>query len=309
MSKTHVLAWLDAVALADIDTAAKAVALVMATHANYATGEDMRAGTARIAQLAGLAERRTREMVGVLRDAGLIEWDGVRTAPGRARRYRLTIPDGGSRLPVSHRQRGATVTEPTPAITRSNTGNNSQQHRQRAAAQQSPNRARTARAAAGAPEARPAALAPGMDSHVFAEGCCQLPEANRVHIAVPVEARALAALLDDNLVPVELVDCSDDGDGSEWVIDGTRGDWGVYGVLKRRDLVRDKYVLDVWTGLPFADGERLRQVVPASVAKYRVMGCRTDDDRHLLALRLLDCPMASVAAVLDGLRSLVEAAA
>ena len=126
-SKTHVLDWLDAVAAANVPTAAKAVALIMATHADYGTGQNMRAGTARIAHMAGLAERHTRSMIRTLRDAGLITWDGVPTHRGRTRTYALTIPtritdkpmtrvtgahDGGNIVPPSQdeRRQNTTVT-------------------------------------------------------------------------------------------------------------------------------------------------------------------------------------------------------
>ena len=47
--KTYVLRWLDAVVAAEVSRSAKAAALVMATHADYATGANMRAATATIA--------------------------------------------------------------------------------------------------------------------------------------------------------------------------------------------------------------------------------------------------------------------
>lgn len=156
-TKTHALAWLDAVAHAPISTAAKAVALAMATHADYATGHNMRAGTARLAWMAGLQERQTRTMVGELRDAGLIEWDGIPTAPGRARTYALTIPNGGNVLPPSsgqRRQPTAAVTAATAAMDCRNGGNTAPQRRQPIAAHQGPTRARTQLASNAARETR-----------------------------------------------------------------------------------------------------------------------------------------------------------
>lgn len=89
--KTFVLAWLDAVAASDVPTNAKAVALAMATHAHYGTGANMRASRATLGTEAGLSERATIRAIGALRDAGLIEWDGTPTAPGRTRVYALTV--------------------------------------------------------------------------------------------------------------------------------------------------------------------------------------------------------------------------
>lgn len=181
-SKLHVLAWLDAIAQAHVSTAAKAVALAMATHADYATGDNMRAGTARLAWMAGLQERQTRAMVGQLRDAGFIEWDRVPTAPGRARTYRLTVPDGGNTLPSSTNQRrhssaGDSANGGTPAPQRrhSNTG----ERRHSSAAHQGPTRARPG-------DANPR-TSPASETHAFEDDSngtclmCRLPQANRQH--------------------------------------------------------------------------------------------------------------------------------
>jgi hypothetical protein len=168
-SKTFVLQWLDAVALADVPTGAKAVALAMATHADYGSGQNMRAGTARLAQMAGLGDRQTRSMIKALKLVGLITWDGVLTAPGKARNYTLTVPDraqanSGSGVPPMAQETtdnsGSQVPpsrESTAAISDANGGNIRRQRRQPTATHQGHTRARPARALRGAPDGRPAA--------------------------------------------------------------------------------------------------------------------------------------------------------
>ena len=98
--KTHVLAWIDAVTESTVTRNARAVALACARFADYATGENMRAGTATLARCAGLADRATRYAIHELIDAGLLRWDGRPTSPGMTRCYVLTIPqrwhDGAS---------------------------------------------------------------------------------------------------------------------------------------------------------------------------------------------------------------------
>lgn len=186
MAVTYVLAWLEAVALADVSTSAKAVALAVSIHADYGTGENMRAGTARLGHMAGLGERQTRTMMGELRAAGLIEWDGVPTAPGRARTYRLTIPDGGSTVPVSEterRQQAAGVDGSTAAMDRRNGGNTAPKRRQWVAAHQGQTMARPGDASRAAPGGAATTVAepPSLPlaAHVFEPGCCNLPAANR----------------------------------------------------------------------------------------------------------------------------------
>lgn len=109
----HVLRWLGEVRDAELSTAAKAVALVMATFGDYGTGANMRAGMATLAARAGLGVRRCREAVAELRSVGLIAWDGVPTAPGRARVYTLTIPaerrHSGAAVKGERRHSGAAV--------------------------------------------------------------------------------------------------------------------------------------------------------------------------------------------------------
>ena len=163
-SKTFVLQWLDAVAAAEVPTAAKAVALAMATHADYGTGQNMRAGTTRLAHMAGLRDRQTRAMVKALKRAGLISWDGVPTAPGKARNYHLTVPanapisdhntpNGGSRVPPldtdstgNGGRRVPPSSDATVAIIDTNGGNNRQERRQPTATHQGPTGARPGRA-------------------------------------------------------------------------------------------------------------------------------------------------------------------
>ena len=108
-AKTFALAWIDAVATSTVSTSAKAVALAMVTHADYATGHNMRAGHARLAAMSGLSERQVRRVVGELRDAQLIAWDGIPTVPGRARNYQLTIPNTGHGCPVYNDERRSPV--------------------------------------------------------------------------------------------------------------------------------------------------------------------------------------------------------
>lgn len=91
-SKTHALAWADAVRDSDVSRNARAVALACLTFADYGTGANMRAGVALIGRCSGLAERATRYAIHELLEAGLLVWDGKATAPGITRTYSLTIP-------------------------------------------------------------------------------------------------------------------------------------------------------------------------------------------------------------------------
>jgi hypothetical protein len=201
LPKTFVLMWIDAVAHADVPTSAKAVALAMATHADYGTGQHMRAGTARLAVMSGLGERRTRSMVKVLRDAGLIEWDRVPTAPGKARNYTLTLPattqsssaghSKSFRVPVTvtGSRSGGNIVPPlveqneTAAILSNNGGNFEHKRRQHSATHQGHTMARTARAKSDAADGRDVSR---IQTHAYVndEGTCAtcaLPERNQTH--------------------------------------------------------------------------------------------------------------------------------
>lgn len=179
--RTFVLEWLTAVRKCDLSTAAVAVAAICATFADYGTGENMRAGNETIARASGLADRRTREMMAELRDAGLLLWDGVRTYPGRARCYRLTLPNRGGEsrgLAKERRQRSAGDWQSTPAMSDTNGGRNQQERRQWAATHQGPTRAR--------PRARSDERSP-VNSHQFLDDghgtciSCALPAGHRCH--------------------------------------------------------------------------------------------------------------------------------
>ena len=125
--KTHVLAWLDAVRDAGLSTNAVAVALVCATFADYGSGEGMRASHALLAECAGLRQRATRYAVAELRAAGLLAWDGRRTAPGITRTYALSLPEHRHRgAPVrrEHRHRGAAEHRHETARTAARNGQN-----------------------------------------------------------------------------------------------------------------------------------------------------------------------------------------
>lgn len=100
-SKTHALAWADAVRDSEVSTSARAVALACLTYADYGSGANMRAGTALLADRSGLKDRATRNALHELVAAGLLTWDGRPTAPGLTRCYSLTIPE--------RRHPGATV--------------------------------------------------------------------------------------------------------------------------------------------------------------------------------------------------------
>lgn len=101
MAKTYVLEWLDAVGYVRVSSTAKAVGLACSLHADYGTGHNMRAGMERLAYLAGVSVRQARRGMAELIDAGLVAWDGVPTAPGRARTYALVVPELERRTPAS----------------------------------------------------------------------------------------------------------------------------------------------------------------------------------------------------------------
>lgn len=185
MAKTFALAWIDAVAGSPVSTSAKAVALAMVTHADYATGENMHAGNARLAAMSGLSDRQVRRCVGELRDAGLIAWDGVPTVPGRARKYQLTIPNGGHGCPVNNPERRSpmsAVEAGTADMGDRNGGHTRPERRTPMATHQSPTRALPAgafRAPAGEAPRNTHQYVPDTDT-----GACQgcgLPAANARH--------------------------------------------------------------------------------------------------------------------------------
>lgn len=188
--KTFALAWLDAVAAAPISTSAKAVALVMATHANYSTGAGMRAGNERLAAMAGLSVRQVRRCIGDLRAAQLVTWDGNKTAPGVARTYQLTIPNGGHGCPPLGGERGTWVSSVGRATGDNGDRNGGQKRPERGtpvSSQHSQNMARTSRAIVGAPDGRRDEAALPILPHPFRDGCCPLPETNtRAHLVSEV---------------------------------------------------------------------------------------------------------------------------
>lgn len=93
--KTFVLRWLDALRDAPVSINAVAVGAIAATFADYGTGRAMRAGHVRLADGARTSIDTVRRAVRELVGAGLMEWDGAATWPGRARSYNLVIPATG----------------------------------------------------------------------------------------------------------------------------------------------------------------------------------------------------------------------
>ena len=95
--KTHVLAWLDALCVADVSTAAKAHGMAAATtprlprrHRDARRPRDI--GAREINASQATAKRARKE----LERAGLILWDGKQHGTKYPRRYTLILPKQGS---------------------------------------------------------------------------------------------------------------------------------------------------------------------------------------------------------------------